>query len=101
MADHIVFNYPEMSDIVTKLNGYAAQYETAAETFRTAIQSATTTWEGASKEKFTTLVDVSVYKYMHESVPEMIRGLATLLDGNAKTMTEADQQIAQNIPDSI
>ena len=101
MADRIVFSYPEMGDVVSKLRGYAQQYEQAADTFRSAIQTATASWEGASKDKFTQLVESSVYQYMHTSVPEMVKGLATLLEGNATTMTEADQQIAQNIPDSI
>lgn len=101
MADRIVFSYPEMGDVVLKLKNYAEQYMQAADDFRTAMQAATSSWEGASKDKFTTLVEGSVYQYMHQSVPEMVRGLATLLEGNATTMTEADTQIAQNIPDSI
>lgn len=101
MADRIVFSYPEMGDVVAKLQGYAQQYEQAADTFRSAIEAATASWEGASKTKFSTLVDTSVYQYMHTSVPEMVRGLAKLLEGNATTMTDVDQQIANNIPNSI
>ena len=101
MADRIVFSYQEMADVVAKLNGYAQQYEQAADAFRNAIQNAIASWEGASKDKFSTLVEQSVYQYMHASVPEMVKGLAKLLEGNATTMTNADQQIANNIPPSI
>ncbi len=101
MADRIVFNYPEMGDIVTKINGYAEQYASAAETFISAMQNATASWEGDSKNKFSTLLEGSVFQYMHESVPQTVKGLASLLQGNSTTMSEADSQIANNIPDSI
>lgn len=101
MANRIVFRYPEMESIASKIDGYASEYEQAAATFLSAMQSATASWEGASKDKFTALVEGSIYKYMHESVPQMVTGLATLLRNNAKTMGDADSEIAKNIPDSI
>lgn len=101
MADRIVFKYPEMDSVATKIDGYAGEYEQAAATFLAAIQNATADWEGESKNKFTALVEGSVYSYMHESVPQMVKGLAELLRSNAKTMENADAEIAKNIPDSI
>lgn len=101
MADRIVFRYPEMDSIASKIDGYASEYEQAARTFLSAMQSATESWEGASKDKFTTLVEGSIYKHMHESVPQMVTGLASLLKNNAETMKNADDEIAKNIPQSI
>ena len=101
MANHIVFKYPEMEIIASKIDGYSSEYERAATAFLSAMKSATESWEGASKNKFTTLVEKSIYKYMHDSVPQMVKGLATLLRNNAKTMEDADSEIAKNIPDSI
>ena len=101
MADRIVFKYPEMESVAGKIDTYAGEYEQAAATFLSAIQVATALWEGDSKNKFTTLVEGSVYTYMHESVPQMVKGLAQLLRNNATTMQNADAEIAKNIPDSI
>lgn len=101
MANRIVFRYPEMENSASKIEGFAGEYEQAAATFLNAMQAATASWEGASKDKFTVLVEGSIYKYMHESVPQMVRGLATLLKNNAETMANADSEIAKNIPDSV
>lgn len=101
MADRIVFKYPEMESAANRIEGCAAEYEQAAATFLSAIQSATASWEGDSKNKFTTLVEGSVYNYIHDSIPEMVRGLAQLLKNNSSSMQNADSEIAKNIPDSI
>lgn len=101
MADHIVFRYPDMETTADKIDGYAKEYLEAANTFKAAMQAATESWEGVSKQKFTGLVEQSVYNYMSKSVPEMVNGLATLLRKNAETMSSADDEIAKKIPDSI
>jgi len=101
MADRIVFKYSEMDTIAGKIDGYASQYEQAASAFLSSMDSAIESWEGDSKNKFSSLVHDSVYRYMHDSVPQMVRGLATLLRNNSTTMQNADSSIAGNIPDSI
>lgn len=101
MADRIVFKYPEMNSIASKIDGYAKEYEDAAETFKSAMQAATADWQGTSKDKFTTLLEGSVFNFMHESVPQMVRGLASLLRTNATSMQNVDAEIASNIPDGI
>ena len=101
MANKIVFKYDEMDSVVKKINQYAGDYEAAADKFKTDMESATTSWEGESKNKFTHLVEGSVYDYMKKSVPEMVRGLAKLLENNLNTMSDADAEIAKNIPNSI
>jgi hypothetical protein len=42
-----------------------------------------------------------VLEYTGNKIPEMIKGLAEMLQQNIKTMLEADQQIAENIPQSL
>ena len=101
MANRIVFKYPEMESSAGKIDCYAAEYEQAAVAFLSAVQSATASWEGESKNRFSALVEGSVYNYMHQSVPQMVKGLAQLLRNNATTMQNADSEIAKNIPDSI
>lgn len=104
MANKIVFNYNVMDATVTKINNIATQYEQAADTFKTSMQNATSAWTGVSKDKFTTLVETSptsIFNYMHNSVPEMVRGIAALLKNNIEAMSGADGEIAKNIPDGI
>jgi hypothetical protein len=40
-------------------------------------------------------------QYINETVPNLIKGLAELLNANADQMEKADQQIADNIPQSL
>lgn len=101
MADRIVYKYIEMEAAAKKIDGYADEYEQEAVKFLNAVQAATASWEGESKDKFTGLIENSVYKYMHESVPQMVKGLAELLRHNVEVMQKADSEIANNIPENI
>lgn len=101
MADRIVFNYPEMESSVSTLRNISGQYQAAGQSLIAALDNATATWQGASRDKFMALVNGSIRQYVEKSVPEMVTGLATLLANNAKSMQEADNEIAKNIPDSI
>ena len=101
MADRIVFDYEKMEASAKKLEECAGRYEAAAQTFLTAMQNATASWQGASKNKFDNLVSNSVYNYMYKSVPDMVKGLASLLRNNGTTMQGVDEEIANKIPDSI
>lgn len=101
MANRIVFQYPQMESVATKINSYAAEYEQAAQAFLSEMQAATASWEGESKDKFMALVEDSVFNYMHVSVPQMVQGLGDLLKANIQTMQETDAEIAKNIPPSI
>lgn len=100
MADRIVFDYDAMSASVANIKNIAAQYASAAQTLKSGIDSAISNWEGDSKNKFVQLFS-TVYTYTHQDIPQMVTGLAELLEGNAKAMSDTDSEIAKNIPDSI
>ena len=100
MAEKIVFNYEEMNSAVATLKKCSEQFKTDGATLVKSIENATASWEGASKEKFNTLMQ-SVNEYVTQSVPAMVQGLSDLLKNNADRMSETDTEIAKNIPDSI
>ena len=103
MAQKIVFNYDQMSKSVTTLNSCADDYQNAAETLYTALDTLFTggNWTGASKDAFEKLWTGSVYKHIHQAIPDAVRGLASVLQNNINTMQQADSQIAGSIPDSL
>ncbi len=101
MANSIVFDYAQMQDAIRALDQLAVQYEEAAKTFLSNMNNATATWSGASKNKFMELVQVSVYKYMAEGVPQTVRGMGQVLKHNIEAMSNADQEIASKIPPTI
>lgn len=97
----IRFKYAEMNSAVNAINGYAEEYRTAASTFINAISEATSPWEGASKEKFMTLINGDVQEYIGTTVPEVVAALAEMLSENAKQMKETDDAIAESIPANL
>jgi hypothetical protein len=97
MAD-IVINYTYMAQQVEKLQELAAQYKAKGKAFNTAYNAATADWTGATKDAMKKFVDTTVKNYMEESVPGVLNGLANLLDANINQFSNADAQIASNIP---
>jgi len=100
MAD-IVFRYPEMRGAANDIKGIAQRYIAAAQKFESDIIASISDWEGESKEKFVSFIQGAVHQYIEETIPNLIKGLAELLEANADQMEKADQQIADNIPQSL
>ncbi len=100
MAD-IVFKYDEMRTAVTKIADIATRYKAASDKFQSEFADATAGWEGASKDKLTAFITGAVNEYMGTTVPNMVTSLSELLKANADQMEAADQQIADNIPNSL
>ena len=100
MANKIVYNYNAMLTAFNQINAAANDYATAATALKTALESSTAGWEGLSKDKFDTLVK-SVIEYLSTNVPEIVRGIAKLVDNSGTVMAQADSDIAGHIPDSI
>ncbi len=100
MAD-IVFKYEGMESAATQIDELAGKYASAANTFETDFIGATAQWEGASKEKMNAFISGPVKEYMGTTVPKLLNSLAELLRANATQMQNADQQIADNIPNTL
>lgn len=101
MADKIVFNYDEIADVVTKIENLAGKYEEASNTFQTNMGTAIANWEGKSKDTFNTYITTKVKQYMGTDIPNMINGIAKLLEENAQAMKDADDQVANNMPTDL
>jgi len=101
MAD-IVFRYPEMRNCASTIrNDIISGYTSAANTFQNNFASATSAWEGDSKDKMQAFITGPVNDYMVKTIPEMLEALAALLEFNADSMEKADAEIASNIPTSL
>lgn len=101
MANKIVFDYDQIASAVTKIRNIAGSYKTAAETLQNKVTAAIGTWEGKSADNFNKLFIEDIKTFTVTNIPEMVTGLADLLEGNAKSMQDTDAEIAKNIPTSI
>ncbi|MDR1640961.1 MAG: hypothetical protein LBT59_14800 [Clostridiales bacterium] len=100
MAD-IIFRYDEMNAAVSTVNGYAESYKAAADEYINKLNEAINAWEGESKIKFSNLITGSLKTHIGTTIPEMVKTLADILKANADQMLEADQAVAQSIPETL
>lgn len=101
MADRIVFDYTKMDEAFKAINTLAGKYEKASQTFQTEMAKAISTWEGESKDAFEKFIKGAIKTHMETDIPNLVRGIATLLQNNATAMGDADSKIAQNMPKSL
>ena len=101
MSTKIVFDYTKMTEAVNTIKNLATQYAAAATQFKTSMASATADWEGASKEAFMAFINGAVDKHIGTNVPNMVTGIATVLDNNATAMKEADTKVGKNMPTTL
>lgn len=87
---------------VENINNYAGEYVNAGTEFESAFKAAIAEMEGDSKDAMVELFDKSYKTFVTsdtEGLPAMIKGLASLLDGNRDNFEKIDDQIAQSIRD--
>lgn len=100
MAD-IVFDYDKMAATVDQIRELAAQYRSAGNKLQEDFEAAVSGWEGDSQAAMLGFMRNGVTQYTAQTVPELLNGLADLLQANIEQMKSADQQIAENIPSSL
>lgn len=101
MADSIKFEYEEMNKCVTSINDISKKYKTAADKLQTDFDSAISTWEGDTGVKMKTFMDQAVMSFVGTDVPNLVSGLATLLQANIEQMQKADKTLSENIPTTL
>lgn len=100
MAD-IVFHYTQMQKCVTDIQQIAAQYKTAAATLQSDFTSAISGWEGSTKDKVNTFMTGAVNNFTGTDIPNLLNGLASILQANIDQMQKADNTLAENIPTTL
>ena len=100
MAD-IVFRYDEMTNAANEIRDLATRYKGIADTLQNEFTSAAASWEGDSKDAMTRFMTNGVNEYTAVTIPQLLNGLADLLDANNQQMKSADAGIAENIPSSL
>lgn len=100
MAD-IRFKYSDIQTSVTKINTIQQSYLQAGTKLIKDIETATTNWQGASKDKYLKLIQGDVNKYVTTTVPDIVKALSDMLKQNGDSMKEADTQIAQSLPETL
>ena len=101
MSDKIVFDYAAMSASIKAIQAKAEAYATAADTLKSSLTNATANWTGASKNSFMTLIEGDFYKHTHTTIPEAVKGMASLLQNNLENMQNADSELAKSIPQQM
>jgi uncharacterized protein YukE len=97
----IVYRFPEMESAAVQVDGYADQYKNAANTLRDSIHSAISSWEGASRDKFVGFINNAVHEFLHNNIPQLVGVVAIQIRESSKHMSDTDNLIAENIPQSL
>lgn len=100
-AQKIRYDSERMREVAKQVQDMATQYSSTASQFENNFDSATAEWEGASKDKMLVFVEGPVSKYLNDTVQQVLEALSTLLEENANQMEEADEELANAIPDSL
>lgn len=100
-AQRIRYDSEQMRSAAAQIRKKAEEYASASSKFITAFRGATEEWEGASKQKMLAFVEGPVNDYMNTTVGQLLDALAKLLEANADQMEQADQEIANSIPESL
>lgn len=101
MDRDIVYDYGKMKDAATNIRNIATDYGKLGEEFLKAIEGHMSSWEGDSKDKFLTLLEGEVRRYIVEEIQKMLNSFAQLLETDADEMKKADEQVAAGIPEGI
>lgn len=99
MADCRIVN-AEVEATVTTINDLFGKYKDAGDNFKTAFMDAIKEMEGDAKDAMEELFKESYEEFVtsdENGLPAMIKGLATLLEGNRKNFEDVDKQIADSI----
>ena len=99
MANSIVFRYEEMTKCVASINEIAQKYKSAATQLQNDV--AISEWEGDTSVKMKTFMDQAVMGFVGTDVPNLVSGLATLLQANIDQMQKADQTLSENVPTTL
>lgn len=89
-----------VKDAVKSINDLADKYETAGNNFKTAFMAAIEEMEGDAKDAMEELFKDSYEEFVtstEKGLPAMIKGLASLLEGNRQNFEDVDKQIADSI----
>ncbi len=68
---------------------------TEVTSLKSKIDEIAANWEGAAKSSFIETFDSNMYPVLKETLPEVITGIVTQLDGAADVIERADSEIAK------
>jgi hypothetical protein len=86
-------------------SGLANDFKTAGDDFITRLTSALSTFEGATKDALMekkigavgSETEGTLAYFVSTQIPDLIKGLASLLEGNRSTIEDSDQKLAEAI----
>jgi len=98
-------DYKKMDSTKTAINTSAEKFKTMGSGFISSLTSALSTFEGATKDSLMTAkigqsgseVEGTLAYFVEKQIPNLLEGLAKLLDGNLTTIVETDQKLADAI----
>jgi membrane-bound lytic murein transglycosylase MltF len=89
-----------VADAVSAIADIAKEYETAGDNFVTALNTAISEMEGATKDAIKQRIDTDVKSYVYEQLPSYIRAMSERLEGNRSNFESYDAQLANGISGS-
>lgn len=97
MAKTIVYDYEALQSTSASIKAHAEEIKSAGTTLISALETATTNWEGASKDKFMQVINNTVKQYVETTFPQSVTEFANVMDKDAEAMKTADDDVANGI----
>lgn len=82
---------------VSAIDSALTSYKRSGEALISALNSAISSMEGASKDALKRFIDTTVNDYVVTSLPNAVDGMSKLLEANRTNFVDVDQQLADGI----
>ena len=84
----------ELRDGANYLRQRLEAIKSEVESLKGKIDEVAGNWEGAAQSSFITTFENDMYPILRDTLPEVVEGISSQLDGAANTIEQSDQEIA-------
>lgn len=94
MADRILMTPQELNDGAAFLRQRLDAINGEVDQVKNRITEITSNWEGAAQQSFINQFESDMYPILHETLPQVLEGVASELDAAANAIRETDESLA-------
>lgn len=94
MADRIMMTPQELNDGAAFLRDRLEAINQEVASLKARVDDVISRWEGAAQQSFIVQFENDLYPIMHDTLPQVIEGVAKQLDAAANAIRETDTSLA-------
>jgi WXG100 family type VII secretion target len=94
MAERIMMTPQELNDGASFLRQRLDAINQEVASLKSKIDDVASRWEGAAQQSFINQFESDMYPILHETLPQVIEGVASELDAAANAIRETDASLA-------